>query len=266
MTDDDSTLRSNDRRSLGQMTDDPAVKQPMTLRSNDRALKKISLEFKPEKDQEKEISAFDSKRASPEQTSPMAGAPIQIGTVTYSQPPETIDFSELWAQNPGMAKQQIRFLAPGHKRPEMVANGVGHWWIGPGLNDFDEHLIQAGQQRKRKFQQSDSAGDAKTFINNMIRNGDWANFALRCDDAIALRKRAVAVPVVRAVEPRGTGRSPFERSSAERRDSALGLARFKLSQGLMEQAMAIAQQFGLSMTELGLTEKNAAISQWLQAA
>ena len=265
ITDDDSSARSNDRPPLGQMTDAPSVKQPTTLRSNDRALKKISLEFKPEKNQAG-ISAFDSKRALPEQTSPVAGAPIQIGTVTYSQPPETIDLSELWAQNPGMAKQQIRFLVPRHKRPEMVAHGVGHWWLGPGLNDFDEHLIQSCQQRKRKFQQSDSAGDAKTFINNMIRNGDWANFALRCEEAIALRKRAVAVPVVRAVEPRGTGRSPFERSSAERRDSALGLARFKLSQGLTEQAMAIAQQFGLSSAELGLVDGNTETFHWQQAA
>ena len=189
------------------------------------------------------------------QTSPVAVAPIQIGTVTYSQPPETIDFAELWTQNPGMAKQQIRFLAPRHKRPEMVANGVGHWWIGPSLNDFDEHLIQACRNRKRKFQQSDSMGDAKTFINNMIRNGDWANFALRCDEAISLRQRATELPMVRAAQPQGTGRSPFERSPAERRESALGLARFKVAQGLMEQALAIAQQFGLSMAELELASE-----------
>ena len=185
----------------------------------------------------------------------MVGAPIQIGTATYSQPPETIDLSELCAQNPGMAKQQIRFFAPGHKRPEMVANGVGHWWIGPGLNDFDKHLIQACQQRKRKFQQADSIGDAKTYINNMIRNGDWANFALRCDEAISLRQRTAELLVVRAVEPRGNGRSPFERSPAEKKESALGLARFKVAQGLMEQALAIAQQFGLSMAELELASE-----------
>ena len=97
-----------------------------------------------------------------------------------------------------MAKQQIRFLAPGHKRPEMVAHGVGHWWIGPGLNDFDPHLIQACQNRKRKFQQSDTLADAKTFINNMIRNGDWANFALRCDEALALRQRDTRLSVAAA--------------------------------------------------------------------
>ena len=172
--------------------------------------------------------------------------------MTYSQPPETIDLAELSTQKPGMAKQQIRFLAPGHKRPEMVANGVGHWWIGPGLNDFAEHLIQACRNRKRKFQQSDSVGDVKTYINNMIRNGDWANFALRCDEAALLREQAVELPVVRELEPRAVGRSPFERSPAERRESALGLARFKVAQGLMEQALALAQQFGLSSAELGL--------------
>jgi hypothetical protein len=163
--------------------------------------------------------------------------------------------AELWDKNPGMAKQQIRFLAPGHKRPEMVAHGVGHWWLGPGLNDFDEHLIQACRNRKRKFQQSDSVGDAKTFLNNMIRNGDWANFALRCDEAKTLREQTMALPVVHAVESRTASCSPFERTQAERRESALGLARYKVSQGLIEQAMAIAQEFGLSRAELRLSDK-----------
>ena len=86
----------------------------------------------------------------------------------------------------------------------------------------------------------------------MIRNGNWANFALRCDEAALLRERAIELPRVRAVEPGGTGRSPFERSLAERRDSALGLARFKVAQRLTEQALALAQQFGLSSAELGL--------------
>jgi hypothetical protein len=178
--------------------------------------------------------------------------PIQIGSVTYAQAPETIDLAELWVTNPGIAKQQIRIIAPAHKRPEMVAHGVGHWWLGPGLNDFDEHLIQACRNRKRKFQQSDSVGDAKTFLNNMIRNGDWANFALRCDEAKALRERMVALPTVRAIEPPTFSRSPFERSLAERRESALGLARFKVTQGQIEAAQAIAQQFDLTQAELGL--------------
>jgi hypothetical protein len=76
---------------------------------------------------------------------------------------------------------------------------------------------------------------------------------------IALRERPVALPVVRAVEPPDAGHNPFERSSAERRASALGLARFKVSQGLTEQAwaiplqgFAIARQFSLTPTEVGL--------------
>jgi hypothetical protein len=175
---------------------------------------------------------------------------VQVGVVKYQRPPDEIDLSELWEQNPGMAKSQIRFLAAGHKRPEMVAHGVGHWWIGPSLNDFDEHLIQACRNRKRKFQQSDSVGDAKTYINNMLKNGDWANFSLRCDEAIALRDRTVLLPVIRAVEQNMADRSPFARSAQEQRESALGLARFKVSQGLTDQALAIAQQFGLARSEI----------------
>jgi len=271
MTDADNTLRLNDPTAVGQMTDTPSVKQPMPPRSNDRALKKISLEFKPEEKLEKKkeiFSVLDSKLALPAaQTSATASAPIQIGTVAYAQPPETIDLAELWEQNTGMAKQQVRFLAPLHKRPEMVANGVGHWWIGPGLNDFDPHLIQACQNRKRKFQQADTVADAKTFINNMIRNGDWANFALRCDEALALRQRDARLSVASAEGvPPVSGRSPFERSFAERRESALGLARFKLSQGLTEQARALAQQFGLAAAEVGLTDRGADACHWPQAA
>ena len=136
----------------------------------------------------------------------------------------------------------------------MVAHGVGHWWIGPGLNDFDEHLIKACQHRKRKFQQSDSIGDAKTYINNMLRNSDWGNLALRCEEAQQLRNRTVALPA-RTVEPPVTAsRSPFERSDAERRASALGLARFKVASGEVERARAISRQFGLSDAEIGLAD------------
>jgi hypothetical protein len=113
---------------------------------------------------------------------------------------------------------------------------------------------------------ADSIGDAKTYLNNMLRNGDWGNFALRCDEAILLRERTVALPVARALEPNATGHSPFERSPAERRDSALGLARFKVSQGLMEQALAIARQFGLTQAEVGLLDRDTETFHLQQAA
>jgi hypothetical protein len=175
---------------------------------------------------------------------------VQVGVVKYQRPPDEIDFAELWERNPGMAKSQIHLIAPGHKRPEMVAHGFGRWWIGPGLNDFDEQLIQACRNRKRKFRQSDSVGDAKTYINNMFRNGDWANLALRCEEAITLRDRTSALPVARDGAQSVNGSSPFARSAQEQRESALGLARFKLSQGQMDQALAIAQQFGLTRSEI----------------
>jgi hypothetical protein len=57
-----------------------------------------------------------------------------------------------------------------------------------------------------------------------------------------------------------SGRNSFEPSPAERRGLALGLVRFKVSQGLMNQALAIplegfaiAQQFDLTPAEIGLT-------------
>jgi hypothetical protein len=263
MTDEKATLRSNDQQQVGRMTDIPSVKQPLVRRSNDRALKKLSPEFKEEGSQETIFALSDSTVSARATT---VSSSVQIGSVTYAQAPETIDLAELWAANPGMAKQQIRLLAPGHKRPEMVAHGVGHWWLGPGLNDFDEPLIQACQERKRKFQQAHNIGDVKTYINNMLRNGDWANFALRCDEAKVICERVTELTVARAVEPSIAGRSPFERSPAERRDSALGLARYKVSQGLIEQAMAIARQFDLTRAELGLADGGIVAFCWPQAA
>ena len=65
---------------------------------------------------------------------------FQFGVVTYRQPPDEIDYADLWATNPGMAKMELRVIAPGHKRLDMVAHGFGQWWVGPGLNDFDEHF------------------------------------------------------------------------------------------------------------------------------
>ncbi|MGC1306526.1 MAG: helix-turn-helix domain-containing protein [Phormidesmis sp.] len=180
------------------------------------------------------------------------GENLRFGMVTYQRPPDEIDFADLWTINLGMTKMELRAIAPGHKRLEMVAYGFGHWWVGPGLNGFDEHLIQSCRNRKRKFQQPDSINDAKTFINNMIRNGDWANFALRCDEASELKKKhlAAATPQPEKVVAAG---NPFERTSAERRASALGLARFKVTKGNVAQALAISKQFGFSSVEIGLT-------------
>ena len=55
--------------------------------------------------------------------------------------------------------------------------------------------------------------------------------------------------------PVANNHSPFERSAAERRDSALGLARFKIASGDVERARAIALQFGLSNAEIGLADE-----------
>ena len=124
---------------------------------------------------------------------------FEFGVVSYRQSPDEIDFADLWTSNPGMAKMQLRAIAPSHRRLEMVAHGFGRWWVGPGLNDFDEFLIRACQNRKKKLDQPNSAGDAKTFINNMLKSGDWANFSLRCDEAIELRDRALAAKSVKAL-------------------------------------------------------------------
>ena len=182
---------------------------------------------------------------------------FQFGAVRYQKPPDEIELADLWARNPGMAKDQIRFLAPGHKRPEMVAQGFGRWWVGPGLNDFDEFLIKACQKRKQTLEQPDSVGDAKTFINNMIKNGDWANFSLRCDEATELRGRASAAQVATAEaiahSPASSEISALERTKTEQLQAAMGLAKFKVSQGDITRAREIADLRGIPYLHIGLT-------------
>ncbi|MGB3294359.1 MAG: hypothetical protein WBB01_15335 [Phormidesmis sp.] len=262
MTDDKEVLRSFDQPTLGQMTSAPSVKQPTTLRSNDRALKKESKEFKKEGLKEAQFALSESSQGSSEQSPAELAerrSPLQIGVVQYIQQPETIDLSELWERNPGMVKDQIRFLAPGHKRPEMVAHGFGRWWVGPGLNDFDHFLIKACQKRKQKLEQSDGVGDAKTYINNMLKSGDWGNFALRCEEAAELRDRALAVQVATAEASRQAQDSvvpamnALERAEVEQREAAIGLAKFKINQGELSRAKEIADQLGLSYLDIGLT-------------
>ena len=269
MTNDETSYRSNDQPVFGQMTCVPLVKQPTLLRSNDRALKNKSKEFKKESLKEARLVLSNSDRDAVERAEVERAemrSPIQIGVVRYTQPPDTIDLADLWATNPGMAKAQMRFVAPGHKRSEMVAHGFGQWWVGPGLNDFDEFLIKACQQRKRKLQQPDSASDAKTFINNLLKAEDWGNFLLRCEEAIALRERATVLPKTRTIAPIAKSLSPFERSPAERRESALGLARFKVAQGQIQQALTISKQFGLSSAEIGIANRETTITLTQSAA
>ena len=255
MTSDEGLLRSNDQPPFGQMTDTPSVKQPTTLRSNDRALKKKSKESKKESLKEGQIAFSDFGQGASEPVEPEL---LQIGVVAYRQSPDEVDLSELWERNPGMAKDQIRFLAPGHKRPEMVAHGFGRWWVGLGLNDFDEFLIKACQKRKQKLEQPDGIGDAKTFINNLLKNGDWANFALRCDEAKELQDRAsvaqMATAEARSPKPAATPvMSALERTETEQREAAIGLLKFKISQGKLDEARAIADMKGIPYLEIGLT-------------
>lgn len=175
---------------------------------------------------------------------------LRFGVVTYRQPPDKIDFADLWATSPGMAKVELRAIAPGHKRLEMAAHGFGQWWIGPGLNDFDEFLVKACQKRKQKLDQPDSISDAKTFINNMLKSRDWANFSLRCDEARDLRKRSLAVAFVQSDQLPVA--SEVTQPETSRRGAAVGLAKFKVSQGDNDRAKEIADLFSIPYSEIGL--------------
>ena len=242
ITDGGVACGSDDRCAIGQMTDGASVKRPIKLRLNDRVLKRSLKEFKEE---EREGDSFSSLN-SPDRVLESEMQPVTVGCVRYSQPPESINLMDLWEEQPRRARQKLKASAPGHMRLEMVARGLGHWWVGPEINDFDEHLVAACRNRKRKCQQPCEETDAKSYLNNMLRNGDWGNLALRCKEAEALKcrenemktaRRHTAVAAVR--------RNPFEWSEQERRASALGLVQYKLGRGDVEGARAIAQKVGI---------------------
>lgn len=77
----------------------------------------------------------------------------------------------------------------------------------------------------------------------MLRNGDWGNLALRCEEAQALKQRSHD-PVDIGSREQPTKCSPFKRSNEDRKAIAAGLARYKTACGDMEGAKAISQQFG----------------------
>ena len=121
------------------------------------------------------------------------------------------------------------------------------------LNDFDDFLIKACQKRKRKFQQPDSVGDAKTFINNMLKSGDWGNFSLRCDEARELKRQSLAIELRKKRESSACPLADeLDRSLLDRRHSSIGLAKFKVSQGDYARAKEIADLTGLSYESIGL--------------
>ena len=133
-----------------------------------------------------------------------------------------------------MAKMQLRAIAPKHRRLEAVAHGFGQWWVGPRLNDFDEFLIKACQKRKQKLNQPSGIGDAKTYINNMLKARDWANFSLRCDEAVELCDRALAAQSVKAstaISSVSASTEIMTQDQMQRRETVIGLARYKVELG-----------------------------------
>ena len=245
----------NNLRAAGQMTNESAVKQPAALRSFNRALKKKPKEYKKEEREKNPLPFAENTNSFSEEKSNLTPEepvkePVCIGTIAYAQSPETVDLSMLWERNPLAAKEKVHSIAPGHKRPSMVAHGLGRWWIGPGINDFDPLLVQACQQRKRKCQQSDSEADAKTYLNNMLRKEDWGNLTLRCEEAKALKCKKQEIEQAKAPQIQERAK-PFEWPEEERRASLLGLVRFKLKRGDVEKARAIARQVGLKLTSSG---------------
>lgn len=106
-----------------------------------------------------------------------------VGKVTYTQKPDEIDFADMWANNPGMAKERLRYIAIAHKYPALVAHGVGELWVGPKYKDFSEQAIAIAQKRKRDLQQRDDRGAGIGYIENLIKGEKWAALESLLDEA-----------------------------------------------------------------------------------
>ena len=87
----------------------------------------------------------------------------------------------------------------------------------------------------------------------MLRNGDWGNFSLRCDEAKALHDHAAIVKTETQIDVTVfSSASVLERSKAEQREASVGLAKFKLSQGDIVRAKEIAELCSIPYIEIGL--------------
>lgn len=89
----------------------------------------------------------------------------------------------------------------------------------------------------------------------MLKSGDWGNFSLRCDEAKTLQNRSLAANV-RAGDtlPHCPSTAAIGVSQPDKRDSTIGLARFKVAQGDYARAKEIADLCNLSYETIGLRE------------
>jgi hypothetical protein len=71
-----------------------------------------------------------------------------------------------------------------HKYPELVAQGLGHLWVGPGFNDFAEPLIRGTQKFLRKHDLPAEKGDAINAARSKIYQGQWGYLEQRFEEGM----------------------------------------------------------------------------------
>lgn len=72
-----------------------------------------------------------------------------------------------------------------HKYPELVTQGLGHLWVGPGFNDFAEPLIRGTQKFLRKHDLPAEKGDAINAARSKIYQGQWGYLEQRFEEGQA---------------------------------------------------------------------------------
>jgi hypothetical protein len=69
-----------------------------------------------------------------------------------------------------------------HKYPELVQQGLGHLWVGPGFNDFAPQLIAGAVKFLKKRELPCERGDAINAIRNKVRGHDWGYLEQRFEE------------------------------------------------------------------------------------
>jgi hypothetical protein len=91
----------------------------------------------------------------------------------------TARFEERFAARTAAASNGVLL----HPYPDLVSAGLGDIWVGPKRTDFSADVVASAQRHLKKHDRPAEVGDAKGFISNLIKQGDWAKLELLVEDA-----------------------------------------------------------------------------------
>lgn len=100
-------------------------------------------------------------------------------------------------------RQATQFAqGPRHRYPELVQEGLGFLWTGPGWNDFDPALIRGTQKFLKKHDLPAEVGDAVNAARSKILQRQYGWLVQRHDEGQDKPETAKPeTPMPRAADP-----------------------------------------------------------------